>query len=87
MSSKNTMVAVAVAGEHNLTKITNLRPLNDETLASFARAVAGRAPDRTYYVFECSERGMQRKKGDPLYVWHVGDGFRHAEGWWVETEA
>ena len=80
------MVAVAAAGERNLTKITGIRPLSDETLDSFARTVARRAPGRLYYIVECSERGAQRKKGDPLYVWHVGDGFEHAAGWWTETE-
>lgn len=80
-----TMVAIAVAGDRNLTRITGLRQLSDATLDSFARAVAGKEPGRLYYVVECSERGRQRKKGDPLYVWHVGDGFRHANGWWTEV--
>jgi len=80
------MVAVAVVGEKNTTKITGLRPLCDETLAAFAKSVARRPAGRTYYIFECSERGAQNKKGAPLYVWHVGDGFEHTEGWWAETE-
>lgn len=80
------MIAVAVVGERNVTKITGIRPLCDETLAQFAKTVAGKAPGRTYYIYECSERGAQNKKGDPLYVWHVGDGFEHADGWWTETE-
>jgi hypothetical protein len=82
-----TMVAVAVDGDRNLTRITGIRPLCDATLESFAKAVARRTPDRNYYVVEFSERGTQRKKGDPLYFWHVGDGFYHAAGWWTETSA
>lgn len=81
-----TEVAVVVAGDKNLTRITGLRPLNDATLASFAKVVARRDPGRLYYILEFSSRGMQRKKGDPLYVWHVGDGFEHTDGWWTETE-
>jgi hypothetical protein len=81
-----TLVAVAVAGNKNLTKITGVRPLSDETLTSFAKSVARREPGRIYYVVECSERGYQRKKGDPIYTWHVGDGFDHTEGWWTETD-
>jgi len=84
--STNTMVALAVVGAKNLTKITGIRPLCDATLDSFAKSVARREPGRLYYVVECSERGAQRKKGEPLYAWHVGDGFQHAEGWWTETE-
>ncbi len=86
MAKRDTMVAVAVAGPSNLTKITGIKPLSDETLASFARTVARKEPGRLYYVVECSEHGAQRKKGDPLYSWHVGDGFEHADGWWTETE-
>lgn len=78
-------VAVVVAGDKNLTRITGLRPLNDETLASFGKAVARRAPGHLYYIIEFSERGIQRKKGVPLYVWHVGEGFDHTDGWWTET--
>jgi len=87
VSRAKTMVAVAVAGGKNLTRITSLRPLTDETLASFARTVAKKAPGRSYHVVEFSERGAQRKKGDPLYTWHVGEGFEHGDGWWTETEA
>lgn len=86
MPSQSTMIAVAVAGTRNLTKITGLRPLCSETLDSFARTVAKKEAGKLYYIVECSERGAQRKKGDPLYVWHVGEGFQHAEGWWTETE-
>lgn len=82
----NTMVAVYVVGEENLTRITGIRPLCNETLGSFAKVAASRQPGRLYYVVECSERGAQRRKGDPLYAWHVGDGFDHAAGWWTETE-
>ncbi len=80
-----TMIAVAVAGDKNLTRITGIRPLCSQTLDSFARSVAQKEAGRLYYVVEHSERGRQRKKGDPLYVWHVGDGFEHADGWWVEA--
>ena len=79
------MIAVAVAGNKNLTRITGIRPLCGQTLDSFAGSVAQKEAGRLYYVVECGERGSQRKKGDPLYVWHVGDGFQHADGWWVEA--
>jgi len=82
----NTMIAVAVAGEKNLTRITGIRQLCDVTLDSFAKLVARKEPGRLYCVIECSERGAQRKKGEPLYAWHVGDGFEHKDGWWTETE-
>lgn len=85
-ASRSPMVAVAVAGDRNLTRISGSQPLSDRTLASFARTVAGKAPGKLYYVVEVSERGRQRKKGDPLYVWHVGEGFHHAEGWWTDAE-
>ncbi len=81
------MIAVAVAGDKNLTRITNIRPLCDGTMDQFAKIVARKQPDRLYYIVEVSERSRaQRKKGDPLYVWHVGDGFEHASGWWTEME-
>jgi carotenoid cleavage dioxygenase-like enzyme len=48
--------------------------------------VARKRSGRFYYVVECSPNGMQRKRGEPLYVWHVGDGFEHSDGWWTETE-
>lgn len=84
--AKQTWIAVAVAGARNVTKITSVRPLCKETLDSFADSVRKRPAGKLYYVFECSERGAQNKKGDPLFVWHVGDGFAHRDGWWVETE-
>lgn len=82
------MVAVVVEGAQNLTRITGLQPLCDQTLDSFARIVAGKRSGRAYYVYEFSARGMQRKTGDALYRWHIGEGFRgQMDGWWVETEA
>ncbi len=79
------MIAVAVAGDKNLTRITNIRLLCDGTMDQFAKIVARKQPGRSYYLVEVSERGAQRKKGDPLYVWHVIEGFEHASGWWIET--
>ena len=79
------MIAVAVAGDKNLTRITNIRPLCDGTMDQFAKIVARKQSDRSYYIVEVSERGAQRKKGDPLYAWHVGEGLEHASGWWIET--
>ena len=73
-----TMVAVVVAGPRNRTRVTSIRPLGGETLDNFAKAVARKEPGR-YYVIEYSEHGQQRKKGDPLYAWHVSDGFGHVD--------
>jgi hypothetical protein len=86
--AKEVMVAVVVEGGQNLTRITSLRPLNDETLDAFAKYVSRKRSGRNYYIYEFSERGMQRKKGAALYRWHMGEGFLrpHYEGWWVETE-
>lgn len=83
----NTQIAVVVAGSRNLTRITGLRLFYTGALEDLAKVVARKEPGKTYYIQEFSATGMQRKKGDPLYVWHVGDGFEHSEGWWVETES
>ncbi len=83
------LVAVVVVGDTNMTRVTVPEALSQRALDSFARQVAGKEAGRTYYVVPISDtrRGWKQTPGrDPLYVWHVGDGFEHAEGWWVNYE-
>ena len=83
---RETYVAVSVVGPRNVTRIGPIRPLCELTLDLFAKLVKKKRPGLTYYIHEYSEGGMQRRKHDPLYVWHVGEGFSHGDGWWVETD-
>lgn len=84
-TKKPTWVAVVVAGDANMTRVTHPRVLSEPTLDSFAASVQKKQPNRLYYIYEFNEAGT-RKKGDPLYVWHVGAGFSHANGWWTDTD-
>lgn len=81
------LVAAFIVGEQNVTRITTAGPLNDATLDRLARYVATGKPWRTYYVMLVEDRLWKKRRGhDPLYVWHVGEGFEHADGWWVGYE-
>jgi hypothetical protein len=81
-----TQIAIVVAGQKNLTKITGNRDLTENTLESFRKVVIRKDPSRSYYIFECFPSGAQKKKkGAALYAWHVGEGFEHSEGWWVDA--
>ena len=83
------LVAVAVLGEQNLSRISSAHRLPhvvtqvEQALEWASHIVARKQPGRIYYIVEVYERTWKKKPGDPLYVWHVGDGFEHHEGWWV----
>lgn len=86
------LVAVVVerTGSSQATRITSSAgcELNEGTLAAFAEVVRGKAPDGTYSVVELkpSATGRQRPRiGFTCYKWHVGEGFEHKEGWWVDV--
>lgn len=86
MTSHGRPVAVVVLGDAQLTRVTRPQPLSQATLDSFARQVGDKAPGRTYFVVDMSDtaRGWKRTRGhDPLYVWWVGEGFSHDQGWWI----
>jgi hypothetical protein len=83
---RETLVAVGVVGPRNITCVGPIRVLCDMTLDLFAKSVKKKRPGLTYYIYEYSEGIAQRRKHDPLYVWHVGEGHSHSEGWWVETD-
>jgi len=80
------LIAVAVAGPQRLTRITVALPRSAETLERFARAVARKQPGRIYYVVAVDEATWGSRRKDVLYTWHVGEGFAHEEGWWVEWD-
>lgn len=81
-------VAVFVLGKVNTTRVTVPDHLSDRILDFFASSVARMDPARTYYIYRVAERTDKRLQGlDPLYVWYVGDGFDHSDGWWVKFDA
>lgn len=49
--------------------------LTEKGLDAAARRVAHKNPHRRYYIVD--------DRRNKLYRWHVGQGFSHAEGWWV----
>jgi hypothetical protein len=81
---QETLVAVAVQGDRNFTRITSPAELNDATLDKLAQVVARKAPGRVYQLVRILNR-KQWEKGDTLFTWHVGEGFEHSEGWWVRA--
>lgn len=84
--STKTLVAVAVAGPKNLTRISRMAlPLTEKVLEQFARLVARKEPDRIYYIVAVDEATWGTRKKEVLYQWHVGEGFEHKDGWWVEA--
>lgn len=88
--TRSELVAVVVVGKRNVTRITMARPLTKESLDSFARIIAKKAPDRTYLVVPISDtkHGLrQTPNREPYYRWHVGEGFEHHEGWWIDVGA
>lgn len=85
MSNKQ-LVAVVVQGEQNDTRITYPQELNQAALDGLARLVAKKDPTRIYYVVAMTKRRRGFAKGDVLYVWHVGEGFEHHEGWWIDAD-
>lgn len=78
-------IAAFHVGVQNETRVTGVYSLSQEALDALARSVARKCPGH-YYVAEVSGK-MQRRNArlGPLYTWHVGDGFEHADGWWVEA--
>ena len=78
------LVAVAVSGKKNLTRITSARPLSEKTLEDFAKLVAGKRAGRIYYVVAVDEATWGQRQKVVLLRWHVGEGLTHKEGWWVE---
>lgn len=79
------MIAVAVVGPRNMTRVTQALPHSRESLERFAEAVAGKEPGREYYVVSVDEATWGQRRKERLYRWHVGEGFRHDEGWWVDV--
>lgn len=80
------LVAVVVRGEQNDTRITYPQELTQAALNGLACFVAGKDPTRTYYVMSITKQGYRFVKHNVLYVWHVGDGFEHHEGWWIDAD-
>lgn len=81
------LIAAFVVGKENVTRITRAYPLSDENLAHLRAIVATKAAGRTYYVMLVEDRLWKKRPGkDPLFYWHVGEGFTHEEGWWVDYE-
>jgi hypothetical protein len=77
-------VALTVRGDRNETRLTFPTVLDDGALERLAEIVRRKDPARVYYLVEM--RGPRHiQKGDTLYVWHVGDGFAHEDGWWVDA--
>lgn len=76
-------IAAFVAGPTNLTRITAAVPNTDDGLRRLAASVAAKEPGRAYYAFEVRGSTWQRATDDPVAVWHVGEGFSHADGWWT----
>lgn len=83
MGEDGTLVAVTVRGDKNETRLTFPAQLTDAVLDSLADIVKRKDPSRSYYVTTMFKRRRGFAKGDALYEWHVGDGFSHAEGWWI----
>jgi len=80
------LIAVAVLGEKNLTRITAASPYSKAMVQSFAKIVATKDPSRTYYVVTVDKATWGSRRKDPILIWHVGEGVEHAEGWWVEAD-
>ncbi len=71
-------IKAAVQGPQNMTSLSGGFPHNQESLDLLGRHIAqNKTPGKRYYIV------TQRDK-IPLYRWHVGEGFKHSEGWWVE---
>ena len=85
-------LAVIVHGAKNSTIVDGPHEVGasgeERLLAALAKSVAGKDPTRTYYVVAVrpSLTTGRSRKGDPLYVWHVPAGFKHAEGWWISVD-
>ena len=77
-------IALFTVGAERFTRLTSGRPNTEATLESMARIVAGKNPNKSYYVFEVRDSDWNRRRV-PLYVWHVGEGFAHEDGWWVDA--
>jgi hypothetical protein len=72
------MVHLAVQGPRNITTIGVAGELSDETLEAFAGMVRDRRPGKRYYIV------TDTMPKQILYRWHVGEGFSHEEGWWIQ---
>lgn len=84
MSTTKNLIALAVVGKRNITRISAPREMSSDQLDLFARTVATKKnASKSYYVVEILG-GKLPRKGEVLYTWHVGDGMSHADGWWVE---
>jgi hypothetical protein len=80
------LVAVVVSGDRNDTRITYPTELTQSGLDWLAQVVAEKDPSRIYNVVAITKRRRGFAKGDVLYQWHVGEGFEHHEGWWIDVE-
>jgi hypothetical protein len=77
--------AVAVLGPENLTRISTIYDhLNTETVERMAAVVRRKKPGRAYYIVQVDPSTGGSNWKEQLMVWNVGEGFTHAEGWWVE---
>ena len=72
------MVHLAVQGPRNITTIGGAGELSNETLEAFAGMVRERRPGKRYYIV------TDTMPKQILYRWHVGEGFSHEEGWWIQ---
>lgn len=75
-------IAAFVSGARNLTRVTAGATPDERGWEWLRQQVAAKKPG-TYYVFEVRDSTWQRASDDPIATWHVGEGFAHADGWWV----
>jgi hypothetical protein len=78
------MIAVVVSGPKNLTRISGAVPHSQKALDTFAALVAAKEPGRHYYVAAVDEQTWGTRRKELMYSWHVGEGFTHDQGWWVD---
>jgi hypothetical protein len=79
---KQRRIAVFVQGPERMTRVTYSHENTKRGWDAMALATAKKKPSRVYQVYEVNDNDQRR--GDPLASWYVGEGFSHAEGWWVE---
>lgn len=77
------LYAVVVLGSRNLTRISVAYPMSTNLMSAFAKVVAGKAPGRSYYIAEVDHATWGSRQKEIVYTWHVGEGFKHSDGWWV----
>lgn len=77
------LIALFTVGGERVTRLTRGFPNTEESLRSFGRIVATKNPRKAYYLFQVRESDWRRRP-TPLFKWHVGEGFSHHQGWWVD---